>query len=100
MGTVFGKYFDKPGFVEEFEYSKDKYFIAKLVDGSPFQHFCDDHFSEEFTNYKMFDGIMNPPTDEKDEKKEEDLKLLESSPISNDSTTPISTAPNKRSLKR
>ena len=43
---------------------------------------------------------MNPPTDEKDEKKEEDLKRLDSSPISNDSTTPIATAPNKRSLKR
>ena len=101
VGTVFGKYFDKPGFVEEFENSMDKDFIGKLVDGSPFQHFCDDFFSEEFTNYKMFEGIMNPPTDEEKNKHQDKKHQEDASPIeSNESKTPISTAPNKRGIKR
>lgn len=61
--TVFDKYFDKKDFLDDFTGSKSYEFIVGLVDGSPFQHFCDDFFSEEFTNYKMFQGILEPPTD-------------------------------------
>lgn len=47
----------------------------------------------------MFDGIMNPPTDVNEEsKKEDNIKRLDSSKISNDSTTPGVTAPNKLRL--
>ena len=52
--TVFGKYFNQADFVDLFEGSTQEDFVKRLVYGSSFQHFCDDYFSEEITNYQMF----------------------------------------------
>jgi len=57
--TVFGKYFNQVDFVDLFEGSSQENFVKRLVYGSSFQHFCDDYFSEEITNYQMFQKIIN-----------------------------------------
>ena len=58
VGTVFDKYFDKARFLEEFDGSITYQFVLKLVNGASFQHFCDDFFSDELTNYQMFKAIL------------------------------------------
>ena len=50
VNTIFGKYFNTPGYLSEFDEASAP-FAKRLVNSSQFQHFCDDYFSEELTNY-------------------------------------------------
>ena len=67
LGTVFDKYFKKASFLEEFETSEVLPFVKRLVDGASFQHFCDDYFSLEMTNYQMFQAVIGNKAQEKKE---------------------------------
>ena len=54
----FYKYFNKKGYLDNFDLPAQKEFAQKLMESSQFIHFCDDFFSDELNNFQMLHAIL------------------------------------------
>ena len=79
--TVFANYFDKTSYLKNFEGTDNKEFAARLCESASFQHFCDDKFNNELTNYQMYLKILSRNADFTNEQtikqEKEDFKEIE-----------------------
>ena len=78
---VFANYFNKDIYLRNYEGTDNKEFAARLCESASFQHFCDDKFNNELTNYQMYLKILSRNADFTNEKtiqqEKEDFKKIE-----------------------
>ena len=51
ISTVFANYFMLDVYLKKFQGTKNEKFAKTLSESASFQHFCDDKFNTELTNY-------------------------------------------------
>ena len=75
--TVFANYFQLDKYLKKYEGTDNYEFAKSLSESAGFQHFCDDKFNSELTNYQMFIKILSRNADFTDEKKiQEEAKMF------------------------